>query len=274
MTRRYSKHREGKQHAGGPGRARPEAVVRVSSAMMDSGAKKLYVFTDDMLVNQLRREAPKIEASFDTLCADDLTELSALFSKASALFFSGMTAGLTQHDDLRVACSQLLMNAGNSFASAVAVLRMGYVLQPGIILRSLLEAVSTALHLLQCPDDLDAYKNHTLQSPKTIAAAKKALPPFGLLYGNFSDNFAHIGRLHKTITPVREYTEKHEALHVNLGLLRVAAWLLYVTAELVFNELSEHPRYWRPVRQGYAYDPSEEEQAWMRDFFQFVPQPV
>jgi hypothetical protein len=272
MGRKHLKRLKGNKQTEGKRHASAEPVVRVVSAMMDREAKKLYVFTDDMLINQLRRDGPRIEASFDALCADDLAELSALLSRANGLFFSGLSVGMKEEDDVRVACSQLLLNAANSFAAAVAVLRMGYVLQPGIILRSLLEAVSTTLHLLQNPKDLDAYKNHTLQSPKTIAAAKKALPPFGLLYGNFSDNFAHIGHLHKSITPIREYTEKHEAVEVNLSLLRVAAWLLYVTAELAFNDLVEQPRYWHPVEQGYKYDPSDEEKVWMMKFFQFIPE--
>lgn len=274
MGRKHPKRRKGKGQAEGTRLASDEPVVRVASALMDLGAKKLYVFTDDMLINQLRRDGPRIEASFDALCADDLADLSTLLSGANGLLFSGLSVGMKEQDDLRVACSQLLMNAANSFAAAVAVLRMGYVLQPGIILRLLLEAVSTALHLLQNPKDLGAYKSHTLQSPKTIAAAKKALPPFGLLYGNFSDNFAHIGHLHKSITPVREYTGRHEALDVNLSLLRIAAWLLYVTAELVFNDLLEQPRYWHPVEQGYKYDPSDEEKVWMKNFFQFIPGPL
>jgi len=274
MSHKHSKRRKGIANAKGARHTSVEPIVRVASAMMDPEAKKLYLFTDDMLINQLRREGPRIEASFDTLCANDLAELSSLFSKANGLFFSGMAVGTKQDDDLRVACSQLLMNAANSFAAAVAVLRMGYVLQPGIILRSLLEAVSTALHLLLNPKDLQAYKSHTLQSPKTIAAAKKVLPPFGLLYGNYSDNFAHIGHLHKSLTPVREYTEKHEALGANLSMLRIAAWLLYVTAELVFNELVDRPRYWHPVEQGYAYAPSDDEKNWMQKFFNFTPEPL
>jgi hypothetical protein len=159
------------------------------------------------------------------------------------------------------------MNASNSFAAATAILRMGYVLQPGIIIRSILESISTVFHLLQHPSDLAAYENHTLQSPKTIAAAKKALPPFGSLYGHFSDNFAHIGHLHKSISPIAEFKERHEALEVNLGSLRIAAWLLYVTTELLFNELVSAPRYWRPVQNGYAYDPLQEERNWMLAFF-------
>lgn len=145
---------------------------------------------------------------------------------------------------------------------------MGYVLQPGIIIRSLLEAVSTSLHLIQYPKDLPVYQSHKLKSPRTIGSAKKAIPLFGPLYAHFSDNFAHIGQLHKSITPVSVYTKRLEALDVNLSSLRVAAWLLYVTAELAFNELLEQPRYWHRTEQGYEFDPSEEEKEWMKSFFE------
>jgi hypothetical protein len=105
------------------------------------------------------------------------------------------------------------------------------------------------------------------QSPKTIAAAKKVLPPFGELYGHFSKNFTHIGHLHKSITPVTEFHEKHDALVVNLDSLRIAAWLLYVTTELLFNEFVPEPRYWYPVKNGYVYNPASKERDWMSVFF-------
>ena len=240
---------------------------RPSSILLDPAAEQVIVFTDDILLNQLRRDGPQIERSFDRLCADDLAQLSSLHSKTSALMFSGLRLATAQDDDLRSACAQLLSNALNSFASALALLRMGYVLQPGIIIRSILEAISTCLHLLQRPDDLPAYEAHTLQSPKTIATAKKALPQFGSMYGYFSDSFAHIGKLHKAITPITVYVERDEALVANLSALRMASWLLYVTAELAFNELVDSPRYWYPVDNGYRYDPSDDEKAWMSKFF-------
>lgn len=243
-------------------------IVRTASAFMPEGEQQIVIFPDDMLINQLRRDGPRIEESFDRLCADDLAELSALLSKTNGLIYSGLSVAAQRQDELRSACAELLLNGANSFAAATAVLRMGYVLQPGIIIRSLLEVVSTTLHLMQHPKDLAAYKDHSLQSQKTIAAAKRALPPFGLLYGHFSDNFAHIGQLHKSITLIREYSEHDDALNVNLSSLRIAAWLLYVSAELAFNDLVAVPRYWYPVEQGYNYDPSEEEKEWMKSFFQ------
>jgi hypothetical protein len=235
--------------------------------LLDREKKQIVIFTTDILINQLRRDGPKIEASFDKLCDEDIKELSALLSQSSGLLYSGLKVALRYDQNLRAACAQLLINASSSFGAATAILRMGYVLQPCIIIRSMLESISTVLHLLQYPKDLVAYEKHTLQSPKTIAAAKKVLPPFGELYGHFSKNFTHIGHLHKSITPVTEFHEKHDALVVNLDSLRIAAWLLYVTTELLFNEFVPEPRYWYPVKNGYVYNPASKERDWMSVFF-------
>lgn len=263
MKKRSKKKKRNATHVA-PRKQPPRSPAAV---LLDEEDKQLVIFTADMLINQLRREGPKIEMSFDKLCDHDLLELSELFSKTSGLLYTGLKVALRHDQRLMAACAQLLINASNSFGAAIALLRVGYVLQPGIIIRSLLEAVSTVLHLLQYPHDLKSYEQHTLQSPKTIAAAKKALPPFGQLYGYFSDNFAHIGQLHKSITRLSEYKNRDPALEVNLSFFRIAAWLLYVTTELLCNELIEEPRYWYPVANGYVYNPSHEEREWMSEFF-------
>jgi len=232
---------------------------------IDHAAKKVIVFTEDMLINQLTRDGPAIEASFDRLCDHDLRDLSRLFANTMGLLHTGITVSSKHDDKLQSACAVLLLNASSSYVSAVGILRMGYLVQPGIVIRSMLEAISTVLHLIQNPDDLAAFEAHTLQSPRTIAAAKKAIPLFGKLYGHFSDNFAHIGPLHKTPAAIVEFKERHAGLETNLYFLRMALWLFYVTSELLFLDIVE-PRYWRRVTGGFAYDPSESERAWMAEF--------
>lgn len=270
MAKRRSKKKQ-RPDTAEASRPKPKAAAAISPGAMrlDHHDKQLVIFTDDMLLNQLRRDGPRIEASFDKLCEQDLRQLSQLLSTTLGLLFSGLRVALRHDQELKAACGQLLLNAANSFGAATALLRMGYVLQPGIVIRSMLEAVATTLHLLQRPGDLAAYESHQLRSPKTLAAAKRALPPFGQLYGYFSDNFTHIGRLHKSVTPVAEFNERHPALDVNLSFLRIIAWLLYVTTELLFNELLDAPRYWHPVVGGYAYDPSAAERVWMASFLGF-----
>jgi len=228
----------------------------------------LLVFSKNILVNQLKIAAPTIEKSFDSLCDPDVQELSEFLSETLALLLSGHRAASNRNRELHRICAELLMNAGNSFCAALTLLRTGYVLQPGIVLRSLMESVSTMLHLVQFPKDIVAYKNDALKSPKTISSAKKLLPPFGGLYGFYSENFTHISRLHRSVEPVRAYESRDEGLELNLAFFRMSAWLLYVATELLFGELLEETRYWKfrdDVVTSWA--PSAQERDWMSSFF-------
>ena len=241
-------------------------TLRPSAILHDHVNHKLFIFTEDMLVNQLRREGPKIESSFDRLCSEDLAEISRLLSKSSSLLFSGSRIAATRDDSLQLSCAKLLLNASHSFGAATALLRMGYLLQPGIIIRSMLESISTVLHLIQRPDDLKKFQSVNLPSPSTIALAKKAIPNFGQLYGYFSESFAHIGHLHHSLDKHGEYSERHNGLETNLSFLRLTSWLLYVTTELLFNDLLDEPRYWKVEPNGYRYDPSDTEREWMHKY--------
>lgn len=247
-------------------------VIRPSTVFLDHEDQQILVFTADMLLNQLRRDSPKIEETFDNLCEADLLDLSNLMSKTSGLLGMGIKVASRHDQKLEKSCALLLLNASSSLVGAIALLRMGYVLQPGILIRSILEAVSTVLHLVQHPGDFKAFEMGKLQSTKTITAAKRAIPMFGNLYGRFSEDFVHISHLHQTVNPVSPYTERHEALEANLTFTRISSWLLYVTAELLFNELEPEPRYWKPEERGYVFNPSPEEREWMTTFFHAVDQ--
>jgi len=152
MSRKHNKNNHGHRNERQSTAKHKGVLVRAASAFIPEGEKKkIIIFTDDMLINQLRRDGPKIEESFDRLCANELSELSELLSKTNGLIYSGLSIGVQKEDELRSACAQLLLNGTNSFAAATAILRMGYVLQPGIIVRAILETVSTSLHLMQYP---------------------------------------------------------------------------------------------------------------------------
>jgi hypothetical protein len=269
MTKRNSKRSRRTKSAVEPAAtiARPtDAQRRPVAVMVDHAEGRLVIFTDDILINQLRRDGPKIELSFDKLCSRDIAEISTLMSNIVSILFSGMRSAASQQLMLEVACAKLLVNASHSLGAATALLRLGYCLQPGIIIRSMLEAISTVLHLIQNPKDFQKYETGKLSSPSTIAAAKKAIPVFGNLYGYFSDNFAHMGHLHQSVSKFGEFSERHAGLETNLGFLRLASWLLYVTTELLFNDLVKEPRYWKIDPVGYRYEPSEAERKWMHEY--------
>ena len=245
----------------------PSLLQEVAGVLVDHNDKTIVVGKKNILLNQLKREGPRIEKSFDTLCAADLDELSELTAQVGMLLLSGLKTSQVSGDELRNMAGQLLMNALNSFAAAVQILRSGYRLQPGIIVRNILESVSVVFHLIQKPADLKQLQTGKLNVPKTVNSAKKALPPFGQLYGFFTKQFSHISEFHQALQPLVEYSERDEALICNLRFLRISIWLIYVTAELLYHDIMTKPRYWKHISGGaYAYDPSAEERTWMDDF--------
>lgn len=242
------------------------------AVVVDPANEKVYEFRKSMLINQITRDADKIAKSFDALHSADLEKMSALFAHCSAIWASGMFRAERDEDKLRMACAELLSNALNSMVGAAYMLRGGFVLQPGPVVRSAIETMAVALHLMQFPEDFKKYQEHKFESPRAVSSAKRVFPPFGHIYGLLSREFTHIGTLHKQFTPIREYAGTEESLQLNIQLLAGGLWLCYVSCELVFLDCVAQPRYWRELpeqvegKTAYSYEPSDEERTWMADF--------
>ncbi|MBD8146732.1 hypothetical protein IFT37_00805 [Pseudomonas fluorescens] len=242
------------------------------AVVFDPANEKIYEFRRSMLINQITRDADRIAKSFDALHSADLEKMSALFAHCSAIWASGMFRAERNEDKLRMACAELLSNALNSMVGAAYMLRGGFVLQPGPVVRSAIETMAVALHLMQFPEDFQKYQEHKLESPRAVSSAKRVFPPFGHIYGLLSREFTHIGTLHKQFTPIREYTGTEESLQLNIQFLTGGIWMCYVSCELVFLDSVAEPRYWRELpeqvegKTAYSYEPSDEERTWMADF--------
>ena len=70
--------------------------------------------------------------------------------------------------------------------------------------------------------------------------------------------------LHSSPFPFIRFED--EALKFIISSMRGDVWLLYLAAELVFHDEIEVPRYWKPMGEGVAYDPSKSERKWMAEF--------
>jgi hypothetical protein len=182
-------------------------------------------------------------------------------------------------DDLRIACGELLSNSLNSLAAATYLLRGGFVLQPGSVIRSCFESLAVVLHLIQFQEDLSSYRDHRFESTRAIASAKHVFPPFGRIYGLLSKEFTHLGKLHKQLTPIGEYTASNEALALNLHFITTGVWMCSVTCELAFLDSIVKPRYWSQLSNdsldqvSYCYSPSPEQRAWMDNFMGIASPP-
>lgn len=238
----------------------------------DPANGRMLEFSESMLINQISRDAEKIAKSFDALHIADLKKISTQFAHCSAILALGLIKAEREEDDLRMACAELLYNSLNSMAAAAYMLRGGFILQPGSVIRSAIESMAVALHLMQFSEDLQKHREHNFASTRAISSAKRVFPPFGQMYGLLSREFTHIGSLHKQITPIREYSGSEESLQLNIQFLTSGIWMCYVSCELVFLDLVGQPRYWREMpeeeegKTAYSYDPSTEEKTWMAEF--------
>jgi hypothetical protein len=227
----------------------------------------LVIVSPDILVNQLKRDSVTIAESFDRHCSEDVGAFSALFAQASAITLSGLHAKGRKNTELQTWSVEMLINVGNSLSAAVLVLRAGYSLTPGIILRNAVEAMAVCIHGLQCPQDLQKIKDGSFNTPAAVTTAKKVILPFGQMYGLLSDQFTHISPLHQSIKPLLPYEAGEPGLVLNLKTLRAVMWLYYIVVEFAFIDLLDQPRYWHREPPNKAiYNPSKEEQAWLQEF--------
>jgi hypothetical protein len=242
----------------------------VAALSVDRDTGRVFCITKDILINQLKREAPRIGKSFDRLHGSDLNELSEILARALSLLFTGYQYSIRDDDELRIAAGSLMFNAVHSFMGAVALLRQGFYLQCSILVRSIIEQNSTVLHLTTSPKDLQSFQNGDLKLTAIMRGAKQVLPPLGRLYGFFSEHFIHMNRLHGSPQPLTPYKEHSDELDVNLSFLRTGLWLILVTSELLFIDISDDRWYWKPRGGGQvAYCPSEEIKLWQAKFLSF-----
>jgi hypothetical protein len=199
------------------------------AVIVDRAHNQIIDVRRTVLVNQISRDAERIAKSFDKLHSRDMEGISEQFSLCYATLTSGLLNAAQDDDELRVACGELLSNALNSMAAASYLVRGGFVLQPGGVVRSCVETLAVVLHLMQFQSEVGSYRSDKFNSTRTIASAKRVFPPFGRLYGLLSEQFAHTGKLHKQLTPIREYEASYEPLAINMRFIATGVWMCYVT---------------------------------------------
>ncbi len=227
----------------------PEEVVAI---LHDQNGKNI-VFKNGFLINQLRRDAPRIAGSFDRLCESDLAIMDRYASECFAIVYTGLDMAEGDHEDWRVSSGHLLLNALGTWLAAADLLRDGFILQPGVLVRNLLENLTAVLCILMDTEHWKAFKRDALKPENNLSTANRVLPIFGQLYGVFSGTFAHVRKLYAQLHPIIEYTSRdYEPLDTNIGFLRLALWFTSVVSEIVFYDISR-ARYWRSLGYG-AYE--------------------
>lgn len=235
-------------------------------AVLDNVNKQIRVYSKDMLQKRIQRESKKIGRSFDKLCGDELTEMSELFSKANFLISNGFFCAAQKENEVKVTCGKLMLNASKTIQAAVELLRIGYTLQPCMLLRSVIETISTIAYFLMEPDGHNIYIEGKLDVNKTIKYGKKLIPNLGQLQGLLSNHFVHISSLHSELNGIT-HNEITQQLRVNLNMIKVCIWCLYVTSEVTYYDYFDEHMYWGKISENeYRFKQNEEAKRWMNDY--------
>ena len=215
---------------------------------------KRMLFKRGFVTNQLRRDAPTIASTFDRLCEEDINVLDKYAARCFFVIYAGTEKAKTNNEAWRHACGLLLHNALSTMLAAIDVLRDGFILQPGILVRHLVELLAAVICIVMDKDHWESFKADKLKPESEIKTATKVFPVFGKLYGDLSQQFAHVRKHHAQIHPIIEYPSRdYVPLDTNLQMIRLSLWLIYVVTELVFYEASDKI-YWKALGSGrYEY---------------------
>jgi hypothetical protein len=251
-----------------PRKQRAPEPANVAGYYVDEESKKVFVVTKDVLLKQIHRDCPRIARSFDKLAQNDLTEISTVLGQAMSIVAPQYYLRIGEDKELLAVCSRLLNHSMTTFIAAIEMARRGFRKQYGSLVRDVIETLSTVLYLCRIPSALQQYLDGKLKSSKTIAAAGQVIPEYGKLYGMLSNQFVHINKFHERLGDLAEYQENDEALSFILPNMRLTSWLIYVVSEFAFIESVGAPRYFKVIAPSMiAYDPSDEEREWMKEFF-------
>lgn len=236
-------------------------IDSIAGAFFDDQIEKMVLVTNDLLTNQLIRDGPKTAESFDTMFETLLQELSSEYSRLTAEVVPITLRAARSGDKLEATCGELIGNSLITSVAALELVRLGYRLQPGALLRNALEAIAMASHLRQTPGDLGRALAGQLSS-SDIDAAKRILPAFGHIYGYITKQFSHISPAHFRTEPPSSYSSEDDpAVQTNLMGVQLLFFLNGVYAEAIFFESVAQPRYWKriaPDQIQYAFSPEAE----------------
>ncbi len=243
----------------------------VAGAYLDPRIMTFVIVTKDLLINQLKRDCPKIAVSFDEVIGDNLTQVSEVLAKTFTLVSPHIIGCDLTAKARDATCARLLSTALTTFIGCVHLARGGFRLQYATLSRSVVEMICTVLHLMVDPDANQKFHLGKLKSTNSVSAANKVLPVFGQLWGELSNQFVHITTMHSNPNPLVIYDQDDEAIDFIKDNMKVLSWLLFVTTELVFVDEIDHPRYWKIVNfradgNEIIFDPSEAERLWQANF--------
>lgn len=148
--------------------------------------------TADVLINHFTKIQPELD--FEKHFAGWTQRASHLLAPQYQILHGIIDAPPERNiSDQHYGAASILWKALNTVVSAIELARKGYVTEPLILLRHVLECVCTALDVHRNPGTLQAIYSQKYESTKAIGPAKRIVPVIGPFYGFLSDAMTHVG---------------------------------------------------------------------------------
>jgi hypothetical protein len=158
----------------------------------------------------------------------------------------------------------VMINATDSIVCALELVRQGYGLQAGIVLRSVVEAAAVVLDVVVNEGSIELYRARRYSPTGAATRAKKVFGIVGPLYGALSNYHTHVNESHEAEYPI---DSTGPAALASLRMVKAATALVGLTVELLYQRSVAEPRYWKPRPGGaLTFAPDAEELAILREF--------
>lgn len=237
-------------------------------AVLDRKNGQFRVYTNDILIKRVKRESERVGKSFDKLCFDKMEELSHLYSNCVYHMADGFMCAVDKKNEIAIDCGRLLFNAAKTIEASFELIRSGYILQPGMLLRSVVEVFSLISYIQIDEQAYTKFKEGKVDINKTIKFGKQLIPPLGRFQGLLSSKFVHISELHSDFNIVTEYKEMIEPLELNLAMIKVGIFITSIITELVFYDYFDSHEFWEKInKREFKLNTGDNASEWFEDIF-------
>lgn len=221
-------------------------------------------FSKKDIIEHICQTSNDVSDHFDKLYLEDID----LFAEDIAISFNILIDIIdrpreTQVSDADFQSAFLFWNALNTLIAAIEIFRRGYLKEPGVLSRNILEAVGTAYDIHKHPKKLPSFLSGKYKSAKSIGLVKKLSPVIGTMYGQLSQDFSHIGGLY-VLPQGSYYPGRGRSLWIGGGLsendreshfvllidLMMTLDIINAVMEFVFYEEIEEHRFWARLENG------------------------
>lgn len=210
--------------------------------------------TKETIVEHLSKTSNKISLEIDKLYSVELEEIAEEMAFNYQLLediINREDQTIISDEDFQAAL--LLWTALNTYLSAIELFRRGYVKEPPMLIRNILEIVCAAYDLHCNPTKLKILRErpNDFDSKKSIKIAKKINPIIAQMWGMLSSHYSHVSVLHTVphqsglcIGGIFKTKDQKNTICGLLPPLNLTIESLGSIAELIFIEQIEKPRFW------------------------------